>query len=53
MLAAAKAAANCTRRPAVDGNAANVGGLTVTGTGGIKDNTQILKAGLNYRFNVF
>ena len=29
------------------------GGLTVTGTGSIKANTQILKAGLNYRFNVF
>jgi outer membrane immunogenic protein len=29
------------------------GGLAVIGTASIKANTQILKAGLNYRFNVF
>lgn len=29
------------------------GGLTVTGTGDLKLNTHIVKAGLNYRFSTF
>ena len=39
--------------PSVTPTFATAGGLTVVGTSSIKANTQILKAGLNYRFTAF